>query len=147
MGSFARRPTSPGRRRCRGLVAALLLGLVCLVAAGCAVHYFDSKTGTEHIWGFGHLKMKSAAANEGLKAIVRGTDTLGISVGRGDDKGYLTLGWSSRQTLDIVSEDTAVRLEWPSSDFFSVRVGSELPVEFAPDDATGENPGSEESKP
>jgi hypothetical protein len=94
---------------------------------GCAIHYFDTKTGTEHIWGFGHMKMKAAPKEEGLQAIVRGTDVLGLSMGSADNQAYLTLGWHNIQRIDIVAESTAVRLEWPNSDFVNVRIGSEFP--------------------
>jgi len=95
--------------------------------SGCAVHYFDQKTGTEHIWGFGHMKMKVAPEEEGLQAVVHGTDVLGVSMGSANQQAYLTLGWHRLQRLDIVTESTAVRLEWPNSDFVNIRVGSSFP--------------------
>jgi len=107
--------------------AIILLCLSCLMFTGCAIHYFDTKTGTEHIWGFGHMKMKAAPKEEGLQAIVRGTDVLGLSMGSADNQAYLTLGWHNIQRIDIVAESTAVRLEWPNSDFVNVRIGSEFP--------------------
>lgn len=109
-----------------GVMLALTLSL-WFGGAGCAVHYFDPATGTEHVWGFGHVKMKVAPPSEGLQAIVRGTDVLGISLGREDQQNYVTVGWHRIQRLDVVEESTAVRLEWPSSDFVNVRVGSKFP--------------------
>jgi hypothetical protein len=114
-------------------VAISSMALVALMAwssAGCAVHYFDAATGTDHIWGVGHLKMKAAAPDEGLRALVRGTDVVGLSFGRGDQQLYVTLGWHRTQRLDVLAEDAAVRLEWPSGDFSDVRVGSRFPLDF-----------------
>ena len=96
--------------------------------SGCAVHYFDQKTGAEHIWGVGHMKMKMAPEEEGVQAIVRGTDVLGVSMGSADQQAYLTFGWHRIQRLDIVTESTAVRLEWPNSDFVNIRFGSSFPI-------------------
>ena len=104
----------------------LIVPLV-LLSGGCAIHYFDSETGTEHIWGFGHMKMKVAASNEGVRAIVRGTETVGVAVGVGEETSYALLGWQQLSNLYVVDSDTAVRLEWPSADFFEVRVGTEFP--------------------
>ena len=59
-----------------------------LLNGGCAIHYFDSETGTEHIWGFGHMQMKVSASNEGVRAIVRGTETVGVAIGVGEDESY-----------------------------------------------------------
>jgi hypothetical protein len=106
-----------------------LLG-IALLTTGCAVHYFDASTGTEHVWGIGHLKMKAAPPAEGVQAVVRGSDVFGLSVGRTDRQFHLTLGWNRLQRLDVVDDDVALRLEWPTSDFASVRVGSAFP--FAP---------------
>ena len=105
----------------------LVVCLASLASNGCAIHYFDADTGTEHLWGFGHMKVKISPANEGLKAVVRGVDTIGLAAGGGDRDGYFALGWQSRQRLDIVDEDTKVRLEWCGSDFVNIRVGSEFP--------------------
>ena len=121
------------RRQIGGCHPRVVLALsvsLWIGGAGCALHHFDPATGTEHVWGFGHLKMKVAPPSEGLQAIVRGTDVLGASLGRADGQNYLTVGWHRTQRLDIVEESVAVRVEWPSSDFVSIRVGSRFP--FAP---------------
>ena len=110
--------------RARSLWA--LTACFCLLN-GCAIHYFDRSTGTEHIWGIGHMRMKLGKANEGVRAVVTGTDTLGIAAGSGLSERYVALGWQRLSRLQVVGEDSVVRLEWPTSDLFSVRVGSELP--------------------
>ena len=104
-----------------------LVVLFVLLSGGCAIHYFDSETGTEHIWGFGHMQMKVSPPNEGVQAVVRGTDVLGLSLGIADQQAYLTAGWHRVQRLDVIAESTAVRLEWPSADFAEVRVGTAFP--------------------
>ena len=43
-------------------------------ASGCAVHYYDKETGTEHLWGFGHLRMKAEPSNDAVvRLVVTGT--------------------------------------------------------------------------
>lgn len=73
------RGSAAARRRSAGLVLAVLILMPS--ATGCAVHYYDAKTGTEHIWGFGHMKMRVTPPNEGLQTVVRGTDVIGASIG------------------------------------------------------------------
>ena len=104
-----------------------LVVLFVLLSGGCAIQYFDSETGTEHIWGFGHMQMKVSPPTEGVQAVVRGTDVLGLSIGSADQQAYFTVGWHRVQRLDVIAESTAVRLEWPSSDFSEVRVGTAFP--------------------
>lgn len=109
-------------------VVAIVLGGDLLT--GCAIHYFDPKTGAEHIWGVGHMVMKASAANEGHRALVRGTEVIGFTVGMVGRQSYVTAGWERRQQIDVVDDSTAIRFEWPNSSFFKVRVGSEWPHVF-----------------
>lgn len=109
------------------LSLAAYLTLIAAVVPGCAVHYFDPETGTEHLWGIGHMKVKVSQPSEGLKAVVRGVDMIGIGGGRDKEYDYIALGWHSRQRMDILDENTSVRLEWCGSDFANLRVGSEFP--------------------
>lgn len=125
------------------LVCGWLFTLAC---AGCGLHYFDPSTGTEHVWGFGHVKMRLAPSEEGLQAIARGTDVLGFSLGHADQQVYLTLGWHRVQRLDVVQESTAVRLEWPDADFVNVRVGSKFPFATAESASTSPARGGEEDQ-
>ena len=95
--------------------------------ASCAVHYFDSETNTEHLWGVGHIKLRIADAEEGVQAVVSGTDVIGFSVGRPDQQYYLTVGWHRTQRLEAIADNTCLRFEWPSSDFAKVRIGTSFP--------------------
>lgn len=79
------------------------------------------------------MRMRVGEAAEGVRAVVTGTDTAGIAAGSGASERYITLGWQRLSRLRVVDENTAVRLEWPTSDLFSVRVGSELAPELRPD--------------
>lgn len=119
------------------LILGLFLILSSSAASGCAIHYFDPKTGAEHIWGVGHMVMKAAAPREGHRAIVLGTETIGFSVGNVGGQGYLTVGWEKRQRLEILDENTSIRLEWPNRSFFTIRVGSEWPRVFDETNAKG----------
>ena len=112
-------------------VVLVLLALFMAAAHGCAFHHYDKTTDTEHIWGFGHMKMKVTPPFEGLQTIVRGTDVLGLSLGIGKQQNYITAGWHRTQRLDVVADSTAIRYEWPDSDFAKVRVGSKFPFQPA----------------
>jgi hypothetical protein len=115
---------------------APVLGLPVLLQFGCAIHYHDAKTGTEHVWGLAHVKMRvasvdgSPAAPAPNPAAATQVDTfgLGLHVGNGApgaDSG-VSLGWDRRTRL-LVPDDTALSLEWPTSRLFDVRVGSAPP--------------------
>jgi len=129
------------------MLFVVLLGIATF-SSGCAIHYFDPETGTEHLWGFGHLKMKVSTPNEGMQAVVRHTGTVGIAAGYLDQEGYIQAGVHWTERLDVISEDTAIRFEWPDNDLFNVRVGSELPALFTADKSesagSAGNPDSEQ---
>ena len=102
--------------------------------SGCALHYYDPATQTEHLRGLGHMRMKVAPAHEGVQAVVKGTTVVGASVKIAPDDNHLAVGFDKSTQMAVVSEGASVRLEWPASDPFSVRVGSRPP--FLP--ASGE---------
>lgn len=106
---------------------SLIFYIGTIPISGCAIHYFDKHTGAEHIWGIGHMSLKASVPNEGLKAIVRETTLSGISIGVADPGEHLTIGWENRQSVEIIDEDTAIRLEWPHGDLLNLRFGSEWP--------------------
>jgi hypothetical protein len=119
----------------RGLSLLALAGGL----AGCAVHYYDRRTGTEHLWGFGHLKMKAAPADPDVRAHVTGRQALGLSLDTSEHDGGVALGWVNQRNL-FVSEDTAVSLEWPRGSFFNVRVATNRPPEPDPSSEGGQRP-------
>lgn len=114
----------------RKFYRALGILLLASYASGCALHYYEKESGVEHIWGIGHMKMKAAKPNEGLQAVVHGTNVFGVSIGKADKHGYLTFGWQRLEFIDVLKESTSIRLEWPDNSFANVRVGSEFPLEI-----------------
>ena len=108
---------------------AVVLGLLIAEALNsCAIHHYDQETGVEHLWGIGHMYMRVIPPAEGLQAVVRGVDTVGLAAGTGAGNDYLLAGWQSVQRVDVVNENTSVRLEYPSTSLFSIRVGSSFPL-------------------
>ena len=104
--------------------------LVGVLVSGCAVHYYDPATQTEHVWGFGHIRFKAATAQEDVKAVLRGVRTIGVSIAQTDDGGYAVLGYHDIRSIKIMPEDAELRLEWPTSRFIDVRIGRFFPIRF-----------------
>ncbi|MBW1797720.1 MAG: hypothetical protein JRJ21_04800 [Deltaproteobacteria bacterium] len=109
----------------RSLVIFTLAFLTAVVSiCGCAVHYYDPVTSTEHVWGIGHMKMKISQPEESLRAVLKGREVLGVGISLGQEDYGLIAGWHRRSQLDVVDENASIRLEWPSGDIFNVRIGS-----------------------
>jgi hypothetical protein len=122
-----KREKPAGKSVWRAVLAAVSLAF----ASGCAVHYFDEKTGTDHIWGFGHMKLKVNAPRDNLTSVVKGTQTFGVGVGAGNDHYGVVAGWENRRQI-VVMTNSVVLYEWPelNSSFFTVRVSSNLPPKW-----------------
>ena len=95
---------------------------------GCAIHYYNTRTGVEHLIGIGHMKMKVTPPTEDVVAVVGGTETLGIGAGTTTGSTEVSLGWNRTTRLSIVDQDASLRLEWPTASFFNVRVGTRPPL-------------------
>lgn len=112
----------------RKLMFRLRISLIVLIAmSSCAVHYYDDKTGAEHIFGFGHMVMKAMSSKDSHQAIVRGTDILGLGIGKNDDGAYFSLGYDSYRRIEVIDENSTINLEWPDGDFLNTRIGSSWP--------------------
>lgn len=112
--------------RLRPTTATLgLLGLSVL--SGCGIHYYDAKTGTEHLWGFGHLRMRVQPPDEGVQAVVKGYSIAGAKVGGSQEDYGISVGYDSRRIILITATNAAFGLEWPTASFFNVRVGGTNP--------------------
>jgi len=114
------------RKSVLGLVRLMALGLL-LNCSACAVDYFDSQTGVEHVWGVGHLAMKIDRPYQGLKATGWRSDSIGLSLGESEPGYHFSLGWNSYQQIDVVDQNTQLCVAWPTATFYNVRVGSEPP--------------------
>ena len=76
--------------------------------------------------------MKLATPEEGVRAAVTGVQLIGFGIGAGRSDYYAQIGWRDARMLRVLQESTCVRLDWPTSDIFSIRVGTVPP--YAKDD-------------
>ena len=103
----------------------LLLALLWL--QGCAFHYYDLDTKTEHVLGLGYVRFKVVAPQEDVQAVIHGVQTLGLGVGYGGEGGQVIVGYRDTRSVEVMPEKTRLRVEWPTSDFFDIRIGSQFP--------------------
>ena len=102
-----------------------LLVLVGLLLSGCAVYYRDRDTGAEHIWGFGHLAVKTVPPNEGKQALVQQMTLTGFAIGMDNGSLGVSAGYDRREHILIFDENTAITIERPpSNDFFNIKIGT-----------------------
>lgn len=102
--------------------------LLCVFVQGCAVQYVDEETGTRHLFGFGHMKIRVSDASEGVRSVATGVETLGISTTFGSEYNQFALGYNNFFNLKV-ADDSAVRLDWPDDDPFHIHVGTIPPWE------------------
>jgi hypothetical protein len=108
-------------------IAYGLLAVAVATSSGCAVHYYDAESNIEHVWGIGHMSMKPSPAMEGVVAIGRRTDVIGLSFASIQEQLDVTLGWNAKQRIDIAQEDAKLCLDWPQGSFYNARVGTNFP--------------------
>jgi hypothetical protein len=116
---------------------ACTLALIGLLLSGCAVYYRDRDTGAEHIWGFGHLAVKTLPSNEGKQALVQRMTLTGIAVGMDNGSLGVSAGYDRREHILIYEENAAITIErHPSNDFFNFKIGTYPPdLDKTPDNA------------
>ncbi len=96
--------------------------------SGCAIHYFDAGTGTEHVWGIGHIALQANSAGSDRLAFGYRVDTVGFALGSLRDEKYLGFGWNSHQHLEIVDPASSLCIGSPDGSLYNWRVGSSAPT-------------------
>jgi len=92
---------------------------------GCAIHHYDARTQTEHVWGFGHVALKVQREDGAVQGTLRRWESLGLVVGRDAREAVLGLGWVRRDRLEALRPDASIFVEGPFSDFLDLRIGGE----------------------
>lgn len=112
--------SQPKLMRRPSVVGALV---ACLLSTGCAFHYHDARSGSDHVWGFGHLQTRVNAGSNGVMTIVSGVRSLGLGVSSAPEQTALTAGWSVRHRIAI-PQDSAVSLTWSKANPFDALIAS-----------------------
>jgi len=102
-----------------------LLVLIGLLLPGCAIYYRDRDTGAEHVFGFGHLSVKTIPPHEGKQALIQRMTLTGIAVGMDNGSLGMSAGYDRREHILISGGNTAITIEsHPSRDYFYFKVGT-----------------------
>ena len=109
------------------LVARLFAGLCALLMSGCGFHYFDSKNGVDHLWGFGHLRMRTLPPTNGVEAVIKGYTMVGVKVGGSQEDYGVSVGYDDRKMIFLNPTNAAFRIEWPRAGWFNIRIGTNVP--------------------
>lgn len=121
---------------------ARAVALVCPVLVvgpvGCAVQWFDEETGTEHIWGFGHLAVRVTDPDpSGVRGVVRESSMVGLGVGVHESGGYAAVGYHSDRRM-LIQNNTNLWIGWVGNTLFRTRVGAVPPwMTGVPDEGSG----------
>lgn len=107
----------------------LLLVPVYAVSTGCSVHYYDDKTGTEHLWGIGHMKMKIVNASDKTKtqAVLVGLKTVGLRLDLAPTTSGLSLGFDDTRSAIILDSATPLKIQTDSGEPFTLQLGTPPP--------------------
>ena len=102
-----------------------MIGLISLLLSGCAIYYRDRDTGAEHIWGFGHLAVKTIPPSGGPHALAQRMTLTGIAVGMDNGSLGVSIGYDRREHILVFDNNTALTIErHPSNDFFNFEIGT-----------------------
>ena len=116
---------------CLPLVESVSISLLITLGfllSGCAIYYRDRDTGAEHIFGFGHLSVKTIPPQEGKQALVQRMTLTGIAAGLDNGSLGISAGWDRREHILIYDENVAVTIRRPpSNDFFYFKIGTYPP--------------------
>jgi len=105
-----------------------LLVMIVVLLSGCAIYYRDRDTGAEHIFGFGHLSVKTMPPHEGKQALVQRMTLTGLAAGLDNGSLGVSAGWDRREHILIYDQNVAVTIKRPpSNDFFYFKVGTYPP--------------------
>ena len=113
------------RRTLRSAWKPGAVALMGIILSSCAVYYRDRDTGAEHIWGFGHLAVKTIPSHEGKQALIQRMTLTGIAVGTDNGSLGVSAGYDRREHILIFDENAAITIErHPSNDFFYFKIGT-----------------------
>jgi hypothetical protein len=92
-----------------GPYVAGLIAVSLLCTSGCAFQYFDKQTQTQHLFGLGHLSMRTAT-NDTQSAVITGIETWGLSFGSTPDGAALNAGWVRSERAEVApAQDLSLR--------------------------------------
>lgn len=103
--------------------------LVARLSCGCALHYYDASTGTEHLWGLGHMKMSVVASGEKktTQAVLVGVQTAGLRLDLAPNTRGFSLGYDDTRTATVLDASAPLKIQTISGEPFTLQLGTPPP--------------------
>lgn len=100
-----------------------------LSVSSCGIYYRDEVSGSEHIWGIGHLATKVTAPEGDKQGVIRKATMVGIALTMEEGAVGISAGWDQRERIAIYNENTSISVQRPEDgNFFLFRFGSQPPA-------------------
>lgn len=129
-------------RRALATARSALWGAVALSVSGCVLHVHDERAGTDTLYGFGVMRVRSVPPGAGVQAAGVSVETGGLSAVWGADEHGLSLGYARRQRMRVFETAAPLQLDFAARNFWSAEVrvlSGESPVDaVTPADAAPE---------
>lgn len=96
------------------LNAAFVLGVTSFLG-GCAIHYSDKSRGSEHLFGFGQLRLDVRDLGSNLVHVTRGSRIPGLCLGLGPGHFEVSFGYAIRQDWIVAGADRLTGIQNPQA--------------------------------
>jgi hypothetical protein len=108
------------------MISKLLICCLSIFLTNCALYYRDIESGTDHLWGFGHLATKISEPNDKKQAVIRQVTLAGFGLDVEDESFEISAGWHQSERIHLYEENAAISIQRPENgDSFLFKFGSE----------------------
>ncbi len=95
-----------------------------LFAQGCAIYYHDADTGADHIWGVGHLSMKTVPDTTNKQILITKRTLSGVVLGLEEFTPTFSIGWNQSERITVLDKNASFAIQRPSNnDYFQFKFG------------------------
>ena len=112
------------------LIIKFLCLSIILTLSGCAIHYHSAETGADHIWGFGHLAMKTVPDSVDKQILITQKTLTGIALGFDGVSPSFSIGWNQNERITILDKNTSLAIQRPSNDDYFQFQFAAFPEQF-----------------
>lgn len=111
-------------------IIKLIIYNIFLFIQGCAIYYHDIETGADHIWGIGHLAMKTVPDSVNKQILITQKTLTGVFLSFEGISPSFSIGWNQSEQIIVLDKNTSLAIQKPeNNDYFQFKFAA-FPDEF-----------------